>query len=73
MKVFIDGNRCEGTAYCRAVVGEVFELGEDDVARLRVDQDGPELDEHASEVLEAQDLCPTAAISVVTDAERSTR
>lgn len=65
MKVFIDGDRCEGTAYCRAVNDKVFALGDDDVARVRVDPDDPLLAEHADDLEEAQNLCPTGAISVV--------
>lgn len=65
MKVFIDRDRCEATAYCRAVSGDVFAVGDDDVAHIRVPQDDPLLAERAEELVEAQNLCPTGAISVV--------
>ena len=61
MRVIVDPDRCEGNAVCMNVCPEVFEVGEDDQARLLVENPGPDL--HAK-VEAAVRRCPRQAISI---------
>lgn len=65
MRVFIDRTRCEGTTYCVAVSDAAFRMGDDGLAELAVPQDDDLLTELRDELEEAENLCPTGAISVV--------
>jgi ferredoxin len=61
MRVKVDGEKCQGTGYCTMVSPEVFELGEDGLATVLPS----EVDESQRELmLEAQNTCPTQAITV---------
>lgn len=64
MKVFIDRNKCEGTAFCVAISERHFEVDAEGKARLTVPQADPSLEEAAAALREAETLCPTSAISV---------
>ncbi len=60
MKVHIDYNRCTGHGFCEAVADDLFEIREDGVAHLLVD----EVDEdRIAEVEQAVADCPTRALS----------
>jgi ferredoxin len=61
MRVKVDADKCQGTGYCTMVSPEVFELGEDGLATVLQS----EVDESQRELmLEAQNTCPTQAITV---------
>ena len=62
MRVEVDVNRCLANGLCETIAGDVFEVGDDDVAVVKVDQIDPDL---RPRVEEAARLCPTQAISVL--------
>jgi len=59
MKVVVDPDLCEGHGKCEAAAPEVFELGDDDLSRVLID-DVPE--ELRQKVENAIRLCPRQAI-----------
>jgi ferredoxin len=60
MKVHVDMNLCQSHGDCAAVAPEIFELGDDDVLRWKVD-----VDEALLEKVEAAvDACPMMAIRI---------
>ena len=64
VKVVVDFDKCESNAVCMGLVPEVFEVRDDGYLYV--------LDEHPPEHLrerlrEAQNGCPTGAISIVDD------
>jgi ferredoxin len=64
MKIVVDYTLCEGNAVCMRLCPEVFEIGDDDRAHLRVQRPPEELRE---KVLAAVHRCPRQALSVVED------
>lgn len=62
MKVLVDRERCEGNARCVGAAPTVFELGDDDQARIRIDRIGEAL---RPAVERAARLCPRQAISIM--------
>jgi ferredoxin len=62
MKVQVNQDMCEGHGKCQAAAPEVFELGDDDLSHVLVD-DVPE--ELKPKVERAIRLCPRQAISWV--------
>lgn len=60
MRVVVDLDRCEGNAYCVRIAPEVFELDDDDYARVIVD---PVPVEQEALVERAIAECPRAALS----------
>lgn len=62
MKVEVDREICEANGVCVALVAEVFELDDDDVLHIRVDEVPPE---HEAKVREAVDRCPKQALRLV--------
>ena len=66
MKVQIDKSRCQATGFCVRVAPGYFKLGDGEGATATALADQiAEADVDA--VLEAEDLCPTQAISIITD------
>ncbi len=61
MKVVVNQARCEGHAMCEALAPEVFELGEDGVARVLVQPIPEGLFEQARSGVRA---CPVAALDL---------
>ncbi len=61
MKVIVDMDRCEGNAVCMKVCPEVFEVGDDDRAHLRIANPGEEL---RTKVETAVRRCPRQAIAI---------
>ena len=61
MKVTVDFDVCASTGSCMQVCPEVFEVRSDGYLYVLQEEPPPELHD---KVLEAVDLCPTAAISV---------
>jgi ferredoxin len=64
MKVVVDPDLCEGHGKCEAAAPEVFELGDDDLSRVLID-DVPE--DLRGKVENAIRLCPRQAISWATE------
>jgi ferredoxin len=62
--VVVDPDRCEGNARCLEAAPDVFELGDDDQARVIVERP-PE--EWRTAVERAVRVCPRQAISIVED------
>lgn len=61
MKILVDYDRCEGNAVCVTVCPEVFEVGEDDRAHLRVQDPGENL---RAKIEVAVRRCPRQALSL---------
>lgn len=61
MRVTVDADLCAATGGCTQVVPEVFEIRDDGLVHVLIPEPQAELREA---VLEAADLCPTAAITV---------
>lgn len=59
MKVVVDEDLCEGHGKCEAAAPEVFELGDDDLSHVLVDDVHEEL---RAKVENAIRLCPRQAI-----------
>jgi ferredoxin len=64
MRVVVDDERCEGNAVCMKVCPEVFEVGEDDRARVLVKRPPADL---YDKVQAAVKRCPRQAIAIVED------
>jgi ferredoxin len=61
MKVNIDLGLCDGHGQCVNVAPDVFDLGEDGLAYLKIDPVG---EEFRKQVEEAVLMCPPEAISI---------
>ncbi len=61
MRVVVDFDLCESNAICMGIAPEVFEVRDDDNLYLLQEEPPEEL---RGKVLEAEELCPTAAITV---------
>jgi ferredoxin len=61
MKIFIDPDLCEGNMRCVAVAPELFELGDDDRAHLKIENPGEEFRQKAEH---AARVCPRQAIRI---------
>ncbi len=61
MKIIIDNDRCEGNAVCMKVCPEVFDVGEDDRAHLRIQNPSEDL---RAKVEAAVRRCPRQALSI---------
>ena len=61
MKAVVNKDACIGCGACSAVCPNVFELGDDGFANVKVEEVSEE-DKNA--VVEASEGCPTSAISV---------
>ncbi len=61
MKARVDQDLCTGCELCPDVCPEVFEMGDDDLAKVKVDTVPPEAEESCRE---AAEQCPVEAISV---------
>lgn len=56
-----DLDRCEGTGFCARVLPQVFEIGPEGKLRLKTDRVPMEWER---QLLEAETLCPTQAITI---------
>ncbi len=61
MKIIIDNDRCEGNAVCMKVCPEVFEVGDDDRAHLRIQNPSEDL---RAKVEAAVRRCPRQALAI---------
>ncbi|MGH7822399.1 MAG: ferredoxin [Candidatus Binatia bacterium] len=64
MRVIVKRELCEGNAVCVGVAPEVFALGDDDQARLRVERPGEAL---RAKVEDAVRRCPRQALAIEED------
>jgi ferredoxin len=62
MRAVVNEDMCEGHGKCQLTAPEVFEVGDDDVSRVKLDPVPAELRE---KVERAVRLCPRQAISIV--------
>lgn len=62
MRVVVDYELCEGNAVCMKIAPEVFEVGEDDRARVLIESPGEEL---RPKVEAAVRRCPRQALAIV--------
>lgn len=60
MKVVVNADMCEGHAKCEMAAPEVFEVGDDDVSRVLIDDVPEELREKVDRAIR---LCPRQAIA----------
>ncbi|HEX5939311.1 MAG TPA: ferredoxin [Dehalococcoidia bacterium] len=68
MKVRVDEMQCEGHGKCELAAPEVFELGDDDVSRVLIDDVPPELKEKVDRAIR---LCPRQAIAWVDESTQA--
>lgn len=59
LRVVVDRDRCMGSGNCAYWAGEVFDVGEDQVAVVVGDPDA-----HEAQLLLAVEHCPTRALSL---------
>ncbi len=64
MRVVVDREICEGNAVCSTWAPEVFEVGEDDVARVKIERPAESL---RPKVELAVKRCPRQAIKLLED------
>ncbi|HEX6030738.1 MAG TPA: ferredoxin [Tepidiformaceae bacterium] len=62
MRVHVNPDMCEGHGKCEMTAPEVFELGDDDLSRVKLD---PVPEDLREKVERAVRLCPRQAISVI--------
>ena len=61
MRVEVDRDLCESNAVCVGVAPDVFELGDDDLARTLVEEVPPDREDAAREAVA---LCPKVALTL---------
>jgi len=61
MRAIVDADECTGCRQCEETCPEVFELGDSDVAVVKVDPIPPEAE---AACREAADVCPVDAITI---------
>jgi len=61
MKVIVDEDLCTGCGLCEETCPEVFELGDDELAHVKVDPVPTDMEEQARQAAEG---CPVDAITV---------
>jgi len=61
MRVVIDELLCEGHALCEGIAPDIFEVGDDDMSRVRIDPIPPDRYEAVQNAVRA---CPKQAISI---------
>ena len=64
MRVVVNHELCEGNGVCAQVAPEVFEVGDDDQARVLVEHPGEEL---RAKLVSAVRRCPRQALSLADD------
>ena len=62
MKVKVDEGTCTGCAACSDICPEVFEMNDDNISKVKVDEVPAELQAKAKEAAES---CPVTCIEVV--------
>lgn len=64
MRVEVDRDLCESNAVCVGIASDVFELDDEDLAVVTVDEVDPAREE---EVRSAVQLCPKIALTLLED------
>lgn len=64
MRIVVDHDLCEGNAVCVRVAPEVFVVGDDDQARVLIDNPGPA---HRANIEAAVARCPRQALTLRED------
>lgn len=64
MKVKVDGRICQSLGLCTGIAPDIFELGDDGIALVKIDDVDGETLERARQ---AEEICPSAAITVEPD------
>ncbi len=64
MKITIDKNKCIGCGSCLAVCPDLFEMGDDNKARLKEGAENKDDAEVQKCAQEAADICPVKAIEI---------
>ncbi len=73
MKVKVNKEACIGCGACAAICDEFFEINDDGLSQIKIDEENKDLDfvfvkeELQDEVRDAIDSCPTGAIEVNED------
>jgi len=60
MKPVVDQDTCTGCALCTEICPEVFEMGDDGIAKVINPNPGDDLED---KIKEAEESCPVSAIS----------
>lgn len=68
MKVKVNQEACIGCGACQAIAEEVFEINDEGLSEVKVNEVSSELVEKANEAIES---CPTEAIVEVKDDEEA--
>ena len=61
MRIVLEADRCIGSGNCEVLAPDVFEVGDDMVCHILVDEPGPDLQTDAEMAVEA---CPTRALRI---------
>lgn len=61
MRIVLEADRCIGSGNCEMLAPEVFEIRDDMVCRILIEEPGPDLEEDAEMAVEA---CPTRALRI---------
>ena len=61
MKATVDADTCTGCGICADTCPEVFEMDDDDIAKVKADPVPPEAEESCQQ---AADECPVEAIAI---------
>ena len=61
VRATVDGEMCVGTGMCEATAPELFEVGDDGISHVLLDEVPAEL---VAKAREAADNCPTRALTV---------
>lgn len=61
MRVVLEVDKCIGSANCEMIAPDVFEVGDDMVCHILVEEPGPELADDTEMAVEA---CPTRALRI---------
>lgn len=61
MKIHIDTDRCTGHGVCESIAPDIFEVGDDGIVHIQVEDVAGE---RRSEIEEAVAECPTQALSI---------
>jgi ferredoxin len=66
MKIVADLSRCQGYANCLAAAPDVYDLADNGLVVVKIEEPGPEQEEAARQ---GAGLCPVQALTIVEDLE----
>ena len=64
MRIEVDRDLCESNAVCVGIASDVFDLGDDELAVVKVDEVPPNRE---GDVREAVAMCPKIALALIED------